>query len=112
MERMLVTLEVSKLSGWLNTDARCRESKGGHAMLGGEVRAGRREGLVRWRHTQEACTGKARLKAWGPRALAERTWNMPLIVVTLEVSKLSGWLNADARCRVERRACDGGGGGE
>ena len=30
---------------------------------------------------------------------------MPLMVVTLEVSKLSGWLNADAYCRVERRAC-------
>ena len=29
----------------------------------------------------------------------ERTWNMPLMVVTLEVSKLSGWLNADAHCR-------------
>eukprot|EP00964_Phaeocystis_antarctica_P072475 scaffold44333_cov59-Phaeocystis_antarctica.AAC.3 len=28
--------------------------------------------------------------------------------VTLEVSKLSGWLNADAPCRVERRACDAG----
>ena len=25
--------------------------------------------------------------------------------VTLDVSKLSGWLNADANCRVERRAC-------
>ena len=29
----------------------------------------------------------------------ERTANMPSMVVTLEVSKLSGWLNADARCR-------------
>eukprot|EP00964_Phaeocystis_antarctica_P127397 scaffold91077_cov47-Phaeocystis_antarctica.AAC.2 len=26
--------------------------------------------------------------------------------VTLDVSKLSGWLNFDALCRVERRACD------
>eukprot|EP00964_Phaeocystis_antarctica_P163638 scaffold140158_cov139-Phaeocystis_antarctica.AAC.2 len=26
--------------------------------------------------------------------------------VTLDVSKLSGWLNACANCRVERRACD------
>eukprot|EP00964_Phaeocystis_antarctica_P072328 scaffold44213_cov50-Phaeocystis_antarctica.AAC.4 len=31
--------------------------------------------------------------------------------VTLELSKLSGWLNADARCRVKRRACDAGRGG-
>eukprot|EP00964_Phaeocystis_antarctica_P046653 scaffold26979_cov53-Phaeocystis_antarctica.AAC.4 len=27
----------------------------------------------------------------------ERTWNMKYMVVTLDVSKLSGWLNADAR---------------
>ena len=39
---MFVTLEVSKLSGWLNADAACRESKGGHAVRG-EVRARRRE---------------------------------------------------------------------
>ena len=38
----------------------------------------------------------------------ERTRNIPCMVVTLDVSKLSGWLNADARCRVERRACDVG----
>jgi len=28
--------------------------------------------------------------------------------VTLDVSKVSGWLNADADCRVERRAYDAG----
>ena len=38
----------------------------------------------------------------------KRTMNMPSMSVTLEVSKLSGWLNADAPCRVERRACDAG----
>ena len=32
----------------------------------------------------------------GARARAERTWNMYFMVVTLDVSKLSGWLNADA----------------
>jgi len=37
----------------------------------------------------------------GVRARAERTWNMPAMVVTLEVSKLSGWLKARACCRVE-----------
>ena len=41
MLAMLVTLEVSKLSGWLNADARCRESNGGRTVRG-EVRAGRR----------------------------------------------------------------------
>ena len=52
------------------------------------------------------CTGRARLKAGAPRARAERTPNMKRMFVTLEVSKLSGWLNADADCGVERRACD------
>jgi hypothetical protein len=33
------------------------------------------------------------------------------MVVTLEVSKLSGWLKADADCRVEGRACVVGGRG-
>eukprot|EP00964_Phaeocystis_antarctica_P094000 scaffold60773_cov44-Phaeocystis_antarctica.AAC.3 len=32
MPYMVVTLEVSKLSGWLNADKPCRESKGGHAV--------------------------------------------------------------------------------
>ena len=31
MNFMFVTLEVSKLSGWLNAD-NCRESKGGHTV--------------------------------------------------------------------------------
>ena len=59
--------------------------------------------------TQSACTGRARLKAVGVRARAERTRNIQPMTVTLDVSKLSGWLNADACCRVERRACDVGG---
>eukprot|EP00964_Phaeocystis_antarctica_P065037 scaffold39175_cov43-Phaeocystis_antarctica.AAC.3 len=35
---MAVTLEVSKLSGWLNADASCRESKGGHTVRGARCR--------------------------------------------------------------------------
>ena len=31
---------------------------------------------------------------------------MKCMSVTLDVSKLSGWLNADAPCRVESRAYD------
>ena len=38
------------------------------------------------------------------RARAERTANMCRMLVTLDVSRLSGWLNADASCRVEREA--------
>ena len=58
--------------------------------------------------TQVACIGRARLEAVGARARAVLTLNMLSMVVTLEVSKLSGWLNADAACRVERQACDAG----
>jgi hypothetical protein len=105
---MSVTLEVSKLSGWLKAVAACRVE--GRAFdAGGEVRAGRREGLWCGGGTQAACTEMARLKAWGPRARAERTPNMKLMSVTLEVSQLSGWLKAVAACRVEGRACDAGG---
>ena len=55
---MVVTLEVSKLSGWLNAPAFCRESKGGHAMRD-EVRPGRRAGVGRQRRTQRAREGAA-----------------------------------------------------
>ena len=39
--------------------------------------------------------------AW---AGAERTLNMYRMLVTLDVSKLSGWLYACALCRVQREA--------
>eukprot|EP00964_Phaeocystis_antarctica_P027053 scaffold15231_cov60-Phaeocystis_antarctica.AAC.1 len=42
---MAVTLEVSKLSGWLNADAPCRESKDGQAVRGEVQSTGRREAL-------------------------------------------------------------------
>ena len=48
------------------------------------------------------------MKAEGARACAERTPNMRYMSVTLDVSKLSGWLNAAAFCRVARRAYDAG----
>ena len=41
---------------------------------------------------------------------AERTQNMLAMVVTLDVSQLSGWLNAAAFCRVEMEACGKRGG--
>eukprot|EP00964_Phaeocystis_antarctica_P129384 scaffold93232_cov57-Phaeocystis_antarctica.AAC.3 len=67
---------------------------GGRAWAGGSARA--------------ACTarGAAAVKAEGARACAERTLNMPSMSVTLDVSKLSGWLNARANCRVESRVYD------
>ena len=43
MPYMVVTLEVSRLSGWLNAYAYCRESKGGYTVWGEGQRPGRRE---------------------------------------------------------------------
>ena len=39
----------------------------------------------------------------GAGHVEERTLNMLSMFMTLDVSKLSGWLNANAPCRVERR---------
>ena len=50
--------------------------------------------------------GQRPIQRLGVRAHAERTRNMLSMVVILDVSKLSGWLNADAPCRVEGRADD------
>ena len=52
------------------------------------MRAGRR-----------GCGGGASSAQAGPQ---RRTANIQLMAVTLEVSRLSGWLNADAFCHVER----------
>ena len=66
------------------------------------VWAGRREG-------GGVCSMQTRARLGiGGRARAERTRNMSLMSVTLDVSRLSGWLNADADCRVERRAYEAG----
>ena len=48
---MLLTLEVSKLSGWLNADAPCRESKGGHTVLGegAGLQTGATASSMQWR---------------------------------------------------------------
>ena len=52
---MLVTLEESKLSGWLNAEAPCRESKAGHAVRGAVYGFG---GSRRWTATAHAaCRG-------------------------------------------------------
>ena len=58
MFSMVMTLEVSKLSGWLNADASCRESKGGHAVcMGRGMRVGRRGGGGRRRLKERAGQG-------------------------------------------------------
>ena len=97
---------------WLVEGRRALPSRREGMRCGGErcePGGGRACGVVA-AHTRGMHGEKARLKAWGPRARAERTLNMSLMAVTLEVSKLSGWLKALASCRVEGRACDYAGG--
>ena len=64
------------------------------------MRAGR--AWVRRRRMQRA--GKAPTVGAEGRQRAERTENMPLVLMTLDVLRLSGWLNADALCRVKKEA--------
>eukprot|EP00964_Phaeocystis_antarctica_P045982 scaffold26514_cov53-Phaeocystis_antarctica.AAC.5 len=90
---------VSKLSGWLNAHACCRESKEGHAMWG-EVQTGRPE--VAADRGARSVQGRGLDCRLGAGHGEERTANMPLMSVTLEVSRLSGWLNAVANCRESK----------
>ena len=69
MWRVFVTLEVSKLSGWLNADAPCREPKGGHTVRG--EGAGQQTGAT----ASSVCSVEARLQIRG-RTGVERTMNM------------------------------------
>ena len=75
---------------------------GARCGLGGGRGMGRRQ------RTSGMHGERARLcEGWGGyRACAKRTPNMLFMSVTLDVTKLSGWLNAAADCRVERRAYD------
>ena len=65
------------------------------------------KGVGRQRLMQRAGEGPTGDRWAGARA--ERTLNMPSMSVTLDVSKLSGWLNEDAPCRVKKRAYQAGG---
>ena len=74
-----------------------------------KVWAGGREGIGRQqRITSDMHSERARLwRLGGAKACAERTENMmSMMYVTLDVSKLSGWLNILADCRVESRVYD------
>ena len=111
---MSVTLEVSKLSGWLNAEADCQVEGRACCDVGGErcePGGGRACGVVAARQKWHA-RGRPDSRLGGQKGMRrKRTSNMELMVVTLEVLKLSGWLKADAPCRVEGRACDSGGRG-
>eukprot|EP00964_Phaeocystis_antarctica_P055028 scaffold32357_cov53-Phaeocystis_antarctica.AAC.2 len=87
MPFMSVTLDVSKLSGWLNADANCRVERRAYDAERGVGRG--REGVGRLQRT----SGMHGEMAWlwevgGARACAERTRNMAYMVVTLDVSQL------------------------
>jgi hypothetical protein len=65
---------------------------------------GRREGV--W----GACGGGGGARSVHGGAdwtLGTRTFNIKPMFVTLDVSRLSGWLNAEAPCRVTRRHMEG-----
>ena len=67
MKAMDVTLDVSKLSGWLNADAYCRESKGGHTVRAslGELRVG--GGKVAGAGGASSALTKGSIADWGHR---------------------------------------------
>eukprot|EP00964_Phaeocystis_antarctica_P030329 scaffold17120_cov41-Phaeocystis_antarctica.AAC.2 len=72
---MAVTLDVSKLSGWLNFNAACRVERRAYDVGRGVGRG--REGVGRRQRTSgmHGVKGPA-VKAEGARACAERTLNM------------------------------------
>ena len=71
-----------------------------------EVRVRRQEGIGA-ATALAACRGGVDCRL-GAGHGEERTVNMLPMFVTLDVSRLSGWLNADAHCRAETRVCGAG----
>ena len=106
MSNMFVTLDVSKLTGWLKAVANCRvESRACDAGRG--VRAGRRGSYGAWGSGGRKGRARGRpatVGGCGGRARAvKRTMNMVTMSVTLDVSKLTGWLKAFAPCRGRKQ---------
>ena len=59
------------------------------------------------RRRREQRAGKASTVEVEGSARAERTENIHPMLMTLDVSRLSGWLNADALCQEKREAQEG-----
>ena len=66
------------------------------------VSCGPSDGRVWGNRTTSSVHGERSDQRWGGRARAERTKNISVNSVTLDVSKLSDWLNADANCRESK----------
>ena len=112
---MSVTLDVSKLSGWLNFDADC-QPKGGHAMRG-EVQGREAGGVGRWRRKRRA-RGRPDLRLGGQ---GTRGAHHEHVVHVRDLGGVKAQRLVERRralCRVKRVACDmergarPGGGGE
>jgi len=101
MPSMVVTLEASKLSGWLKADVDCRVEGRAHAMRGGEVRAGRREGLGWWRHTR-GMHGEGRAGA----GVAARVKAMAAVATPGGVMVARGQRGAGGRREAARAVAD------
>ena len=70
-----MTLDVSKLSGWLNADTDCRVERRAYDAERGVGRG--REGVGRQQRTSGMHRVRAQQRGLGrARACAERTWNM------------------------------------
>ena len=74
MEFMVVTFDVSKLSGWLNADAACRVDRRGHTMR--SEKCGPGGGRVWGGGGASGVHGEGPTEGWGQKARAERTRNM------------------------------------
>ena len=95
MQFMVARRVVSKLSGWLKLCACCggvaSRAHGAGRAAGREARGGRRRATA----VRAACRGWRDCTDWGAGQRGRHTWNMWSISVTLDVSKLTGWLKDD-----------------
>ena len=89
MYSMSMTLDVFKLSGWLNADASCEVERERRGERGRHAGPGRREGVGGVAAAQAACReGASGGGSLAGGARAGRTLNMNVMVVTLDVSQL------------------------
>ena len=121
MLTMLVTRDVSKLSGWLNEYAPCRACRmeglngAGGAYVAGRGKRGRAantgrsgggggcgaRGGGRRAAGDLRCTRSVRRER--ERGEAPRTLNIPAMFVTRDVLRCSGWLNHSLCCRGSQK---------